>query len=151
MDEFLRMVGLTMAELVETLKVLAQDGFVTKTGKGYTIADKGKLTLAALAGLPEEEAFIFYLRIGEPAGVSARSVKEFYEVVKTVDVVSLEFHLEREDFENWVKTAVKDDAFAGELAGLRQEGLKGETLRKQILLDLQERFGEDVLSREWAA
>jgi hypothetical protein len=56
--------------------------------------------------------------------------------------------MERGDFENWMNTAVEDDVFARELAALRQEELKGEVLRKQILLALQNRFGEDVLSRE---
>ena len=151
MDEFLRMVGLSFAELAETLKELAKDGFVTKTGKGYAIADKGKLTLNVFSKLPEDKAFHFYVGIDQPVGVSARSVKEFYDVVGTVAPGSLEFHLEREDFENWFKTTVEDDEFARELAGLRQTGLNGEALRKQILLNLQARFGEDVLSREWAA
>jgi DNA-binding Lrp family transcriptional regulator len=150
MEEFLRMVGLTSTELLKMLKELAQDGFVVKTGKGYAIAEKGKLALTALTLLPDDKAFHFYVGIGQPAGVSARNVKEFYDIVKTVDAVSLEFHLEREDFENWVETAVGDDVFARELAGLRQEGLKGEALRKQILLGLETRFGEDVLRREWA-
>jgi hypothetical protein len=151
MDEFLRIVGLSFAELVETLKELAQDGFVIKTGKGYAIAEKGRLAFTVFAMLPEEKAFYFYLGLDQPAGVSVRSIQEFYEVVKTVAEGSLEFHLERGDFENWFESAVKDDVFASELAGLRQDGLKGEALRKQILLGLQSRFGEDTLSREWTA
>jgi hypothetical protein len=148
MDEFLRMVGLTSAELAVELKKLADDGFITKTGKGYAISDRGKLALIVFSVLPEDIVFHFYFGIDWPAGVSARSVREFYEIVKTVAAESLEFHMERGDFENWMNTAVEDDVFARELAALRQEELKGEVLRKQILLALQNRFGEDVLSRE---
>jgi hypothetical protein len=148
MDEFLRMVGVTSAELVVALKKLADDGFVTKSGKGYAIADKGKLALIFFSVLPEDMVFHFYFGLDQPAGVSVRSVKEFYEAVKTVAAESLEFHVERGDFENWMNTAVEDDVFARELAALRQEELKGEVLRKQVLLALQNRFGEDVLSRE---
>lgn len=148
MDEFLHIVGLSFTELVETLKELAKDGFVTKTGKGYAITDKGRLAPTVFAMLPEEKAFHFYLGLDQPAGVSARSIKEFFDIVETVAAGSLEFHLEREDFENWFETAVKDDVFASELASLRQDGLKGEALRKQILLSLQARFGEDMLRRE---
>jgi Mn-dependent DtxR family transcriptional regulator len=151
MDEFMRMAGLTLPEVLETLKELAREGFVTKTKNGYAIVEKGKLALAALAWLPEDKAFHFYLKVGLPAGISARSVKEFYAVVKTVTVNSLEFHLERADFESWFKTGVRDDVFASELAALKKEGLKGETLRKQVLLGLLTRFGEDALLHEWAA
>jgi hypothetical protein len=151
MDEFMRMAGLTLTDVLDTLKALAHEGFVTKTGKGYTIAEKGKLALIALSRLPNDKAFHFYLGMEQPTGVSAESVKEFYNVVETVALSSLEFHLEREDFEKWFKTAVQDDVFAGELAGLRETGLKGEALRMQILLGLQTRYGEDVLRREWAS
>jgi len=151
MDEFLRIVGLSFAELVETLKELAKEGFVTKTGKGYAIAEKGRLACTVFAMLPEDKAFHFYSGLDQPAGVSARSIKEFFDIVETVAENSLEFHLERGDFENWFESAVKDDVFASELAALRQEGLKGEALRKQILLSLQARFGEDMLRREWTA
>jgi predicted transcriptional regulator len=151
MDEFLRIVGLSLAELIETFKELAKDGFVTKTAKGYAITDKGRLASTVFATLPEEKAFHFYLGLGKPADISARNTKEFYEIVKIVAAGSLEFHLERGDFENWFESAVKDDVFASELTGLRQDGLKGEALRKQILLGLQARFGKDMLSREWTA
>lgn len=149
MEEFMRGVGLTSAELLETLKGLAQDGFVVKTGKGFAIAEKGNLALTALTPLPDESAFQFYLDVGRPLAVSARSIKEFYDVVNTVDADSLEFHLGRGDFENWVKTAIGDGLLARELEALRREGLKGEVLRKQLLLSLVSRFGEDVLRREW--
>jgi hypothetical protein len=151
MDEFIRISGLTMSEVLETLKALAQDGFVTKTKHGYAFADKGKLALAALTPLPDDKAFSFYSGMGQPAGASARSIREFYDVIKAVAVGSLEFHLERGDFENWLKTSVKDDVLAGEFASLRKEGLRGEVLRKQILLNLIARFGEDVLFRDWSA
>ncbi len=149
MDDFLTAVGFTFAELSETLKKLAKDGFVTKTGKGYAIAEKGKLALKAFNVLPKENEFSFYLGLDQPAGVVARSVKEFYDVVGRVDTGSLEFHLDREDFEDWFKTSVEDDVFTRELSGIRLMGLKGEALRKQMLLNMEARFGEDALTLEW--
>jgi hypothetical protein len=151
MDEFLHAVGLTLEELVEKLKELTTDGFVKKTGKGYAITDKGRLASSVFATLPEDKAFTFYLGLDQPAGVSARSIKEFYDIVGNVAVGSLEFHLEREDFEKWFESTVEDDVFASELASLRQDGFKGEALRKQILLRLQARFGEELLRLEWNA
>ncbi len=149
MDEFMRQAGLTMSEVLETLKALAQDGFVVKTKHGFAIAEKGKQAIAAFASVADDEAFRFYMGFGQPAGVSMRSIKEFYDVAQTVPLESLAFHLERDDFENWMKTSVENEHVAGDLARLKQEGLKGEVLRKQLLLTLSARFGEDVLLREW--
>ena len=147
MDDFMRLAGLPSSEVLATLKDLAQDGFVTKTKHGYAIAEKGLLALAALKQLPDDKAFHFYIGIDQPVDAFARNIKEFYNVVETVAAGSLEFHSERGDFENWARTSVEDELFASDLSGLRKEGLKGEVLRKQILLGLLARFGEGILQR----
>ncbi len=149
MEDFMRLSGLTSSEVVATLKELGQDGFVAKTKHGFAIAEKGLLALTALKQLPDFNAFDFFSGIDQPLGVSARSIKEFHDIVGTVDSGSLEFHLARGDFESWARTSVKDDVFANDLSNLQKEDLKGEVLRKQILLGLTERFGEDVLLRDW--
>ncbi len=149
MDEFLHAVGLSLDELVQELKKLTTDGFVKKTGKGYAITDKGRAAYTVFAKVPDENRFQFYFGMDQPAGVTARSIKEFYDIVGNIDLASLEFHLEREDFEKWFESSLKNDVFASELTALRQDGVKGEVLRKQILLGLQTRFGEDTLSQEW--
>lgn len=151
LDEFMRMANLTSSDVRGALKELSKEGFVTKTGKGYVISERGKLVVVALSPSASEKAFQFYCDVGQPVGVSAKNVKEFYDVVKTIPVNSLEFHLRRTDFENWFTTIVKDDVFARELAGFKQTGLKGEALRDQILLSLQTRYGKDVLDRQWSA
>jgi hypothetical protein len=149
MDDFMRLTGLPSPEVLQTLKELAQDGFVTKTKHGYAIAEKGLLALTALKQLPEDNAFHFYVGIDQPVDTFARNIKEFYNAVETIAAGSLEFHSERGDFENWVRTSVKDDVFAGDLSALRKKGLKGDLLRKQILLGLLARFGEDILLRSF--
>ncbi len=149
MEDFMQLSGLTSSEVVATLKELAQDGFVAKTKHGFAIAEKGLLALTALKQLPDINAFDFFSGIDQPLGVSAKSIKEVHDVVGTVDSGSLEFHLARGDFESWARTSVKNDVFANDLSNLQKEDLKGEVLRKQILLGLLERFGEDVLLRDW--
>jgi len=47
----------------------------------------------------------------------------------------------REDFENWIKAAFKDDALANELARLRNADVKGEDLRKGIMTAMAEKYG----------
>ncbi len=149
MDEFMRMANLTSSDVRITLKELSKEGFVTKTGKGYVIAEKGRLAITALPPLPADKAFHFYFDVGQPADISAKNVKEFYDVVKTIPVKSLEFHLRKGDFENWFMTTVKDDVFGRELAGFKQMELNGEALRDEILLGLQARYSKDVLESQW--
>jgi len=148
MEQFLRLAELSMPEVLETLKELAEDGYVTKTKHGYAIVEKGKVALTALKQLPKDKAFHFYLGIDQPADIYASSVKAFYRIVETLEAGSLEFHLDRGDFENWLKTAVEDETMATEIAKLKLEGFRGDPLREQILLALRARFGDDVLLQD---
>ncbi len=149
MNNFMQLTGLPQSEVLTTLKELQHDGFVTRTKHGYAIAEKGLLALTALKLLPEDKTFHFYRAVDQPLGASAKNVKEFHDIVGTVAADSLNFHSDRADFENWAKTSVKDETLADNLSGLRKENLKDETLRKQILLGLLARFGEDILLRNW--
>ncbi len=148
MDEFMHMANLTSTDVRNILKELSREGFVTKTGKGYVIAEKGKLAVIALSPLPTDRAFHFYFDIDQSADISAENVKEFYDAVKTIPVKSLEFHLQRTDLENWFMTVVEDAVFARELAELRRMELKGEALREHILQNLKTRY-KDVLESQW--
>ena len=56
-----------------------------------------------LRTLNNEEAFYFYENINKPTGQSARNLNEFLEKVKSVKLESLVFHLERNDFKNWIR------------------------------------------------
>jgi hypothetical protein len=52
----------------------------------------------------------------------------------------LEFHLYREDFENWIRTAFKDVAFADEFKSMKEIQLKGENLRKEVIKATEARY-----------
>jgi Mn-dependent DtxR family transcriptional regulator len=141
MNGFARMVGLNPHQTIERMQELVNEGLVRKVGGGYGITEKGKAILKAIAPLPKDAAFHFYTAIGQPTGFSAESLKDFYEIVKRVTVESLEFHLYREDFENWIKAVFKDAALADELANLKASQLKGEDLRQEILKAIAAKFG----------
>jgi DNA-binding Lrp family transcriptional regulator len=141
LNAFAEMVGLTPNLTIERVQELVNTGLVRKIGGGYGITDKGKAILKAITPVPKESAFHFYTEIGQPTGFSAESLKDFYEIIKRVAVESLEFHLYREDFENWIKSAIEDKALANNLAGLRTANSKGEDLRKGILLAIAEEYG----------
>ena len=73
-------------------------------------------------------------------GVSAGTVKEFHALVSKLNIVSIEFHLARGDFENWFRTAVGDAALADELAKIKKTELTGEDLRKAIVKALEVKY-----------
>ena len=91
-----------------------------------------------LASVNPERAFYFYAGMGEPIGTAANSLKEFVEKVKTVQVRSLEFHLGRGDFENWVYM-LGDSELVKSLVRLRGSGLSGERLRAELFRVVQTR------------
>jgi len=60
----------------------------------------------------DEEAFYFYEDIGKPTGESARSLSDFLEKIKSVKLESLLFHLQRKDFQTWIKKILDDSKLA---------------------------------------
>jgi predicted transcriptional regulator len=133
LNAFAQMVGLNPNQTIEYVKELVNAGLVRKMGGGYGITEKGKVILKAVTPVSKDLAFHFYTDVGHPTGFSAESLKEFYEIIKRVTVESVEFHLYRGDFENWINAAFKDAALANKLASLKNSGLKGEELKKEIV------------------
>jgi predicted transcriptional regulator len=130
---FAQMVGLNPTQTMEQVKELVNAGLVRKVGGGFGITEKGKAILKAVTPVPKDMAFHFYTDVGHPTGFSAESLKEFYEIIKRVTVESVEFHLYRGDFENWINAAFKDAALVDKFASLKNSGLKGEELKKEIV------------------
>ena len=69
--------------------------------------------------VPREKAFYFFTSIGNYAGASASSLKEFVTIIKDVDIKSLEFHLYRGDFDKWITDVLQDNTLAGEIKRLQ--------------------------------
>jgi DNA-binding Lrp family transcriptional regulator len=141
MNTFSKNVGLTPDQTIERVQELANSGLVSKRGGGYGITEKGKAILKAITPIPKETAFHFYTAVGQPTGFSAESIKEFYEIVKRVPEKSLEFHLYRGDFENWVKAAFEDETLAAALISLKNADIKGEELRQRMLKTVLAKYG----------
>jgi hypothetical protein len=66
----------------------------------YASRDQAVNTLRTVA---PDQAFYFYREIGQPLGVSSRSLSEFASTVKGVDASSIRFHVEQGDFESWFR------------------------------------------------
>lgn len=93
-----------------------------------------------LSPLSENHAFYFYNDIGVPTGLSARSLSEFLDVLRSVEDRSIEFHVGRGDFENWVRM-FGDETLAKQLAGLKDKSLSGAKLRRRVLQVVRLRRG----------
>jgi predicted transcriptional regulator len=141
MTAFAEMVGLNPSQTVERMQDLISSGFIRKTGGGYGITEKGRAILKAITPVPKESLFHFYKGLGQPTGFSAESLKDFYEIVKRVANESLDFHLYRGDFENWIRNALKDEVLANKFAGLKNKALKDEFLRQELLKTIAKRYG----------
>ena len=96
----------------------------------------------ALRKLSQKEAFYFFTSIGNPTSIIATSLGDFLKDIKDVDAKSLEFHLEREDFEKWVSDILKDTKLAREIRYLRNQKLTGEALRNSLYSIVSKRYKE---------
>ena len=54
---------------------------------------------------------------------------------------SLEFHLYRGDFENWLKDACREPEFAQDVSVAKDSDLEGEELRAELLKVLDAKYG----------
>ena len=99
-----------------------------------------ELAAHILAKVPKEKAFWFYTGIASPTQTSADDLESFLNIVKTVETKSIEFHMGREDFENWIQM-LGDEVLTRQIRNLREKKLTGEDLRKRLLQILQLRYG----------
>jgi hypothetical protein len=138
---FAHAVNLTSDEAIADVQQLAQEGFLRKVGAGYGLTDKGKNAIKIGTIVSEDKIFSFYVGVDKPLGFSARSLEEFYRMVKQVCSDSLDFHLYRGDFENWIRQVIGDQILADEVAAAKSSGLNGEDLRKALLKAIDDRYG----------
>ena len=140
LNGFARMVGLSPTETIEQMQELLKSGLVRKAGSGYGITEKGKNALRSFVPVGKGKEFHFYNDIDQPNGFQAENILSFYQILKIAPVASLEFHLYREDFEKWIHAEFEDSVLINELAKIKSYELKGEELRKEILLALGRRY-----------
>jgi len=93
-----------------------------------------------LRNVPREKAFYFFTSVGNYTGMSAASLKEFMEKVNGVNVKSLEFHLQRGDFEKWVEEVLQDKDLARDIKRLQRFNLTGNALRNQLSMVVSRRY-----------
>jgi hypothetical protein len=132
---------------------LIKMGYVSLPEKGmYAITEKGKRAMgipettkekaaAILAYAPHDKAFSFYITIGNPLSLHAHNLRDFANKLDKADVASVEFHLQRGDFEVWFK-GLGDEELAKKTALLKKRNVTGENLRKQLREIVEQRYLE---------
>jgi hypothetical protein len=99
-------------------------------------------TISRIIGVvPIEKGFHFYKKEGAYTGVSAFSLTEFENKLRTVDASSVEFHFKRKDFQKWIEDTLGDVELAERLNRIKI-GLNEEGLREEILKIVQKRLAE---------
>jgi len=88
----------------------------------------------------DQEAFYFYEAFGKPTGESTRSLSDFLEKVKSVKSESLLFHLQRKDFQNWIKETLGDSKLARKIGRIVPSC--NEDIRTKIYSAVENRIKE---------
>jgi len=135
--------GVSFPSVMMHIIGLTRMGFIESPEKGYYIInEKGKKALGfpevdkekaseILAYLPLEKSFHFYADFGKPLNVHAASLSDFCDKILKVDINSVEFHLNRGDFEAWFM-GLGDNELARKTLLLRELKMSGEELREKI-------------------
>lgn len=130
---------------------LARMGYVTSPEKGqYAITERGKNALgvpeitkveakAILSYAAHEKAFNFYLTEGKPLSLHAHNLWDFANKLNKVDLASVEFHLQRGDFEAWFKM-LGDLELVKKTNLLKKKHSVGEEMRKQLRAIVEQRY-----------
>jgi predicted transcriptional regulator len=145
LNMFAEAVNLTPNQALAEVQELAKEGFLRKVGGGFGLTEKGRIALKAFTTFASEASFHFYVDIDKPLGFSAQSLAEFYRFTKEVIADSLEFHLYRGDFENWLREVCRDSELATDVGKLKADELKGEALRNALLKAIDSRYGINEL------
>jgi hypothetical protein len=95
-----------------------------------------------LRRLPAGMGFTFSYEFARSSGLTVHSLNEFISALKSVDVSSIQFHVERGDFERWLRHVVGDDKLADQIAKINvsKKKLEGEALRNKVLAATERRI-----------
>lgn len=144
--------GLNRQTVNIRLQSLRRDGFVTASGGGFLISEKGREVIGfpkidekkaqeILRKTPLENAFYFYTEVNQPLGVSSDCLTDFCEKIGSIDIKSIEFHIARGEFESWIHF-LGDIELEKKIGLIKEANLAGEDLRQNLYVALKARSDE---------
>lgn len=161
-NEIAKETGLAFRQVMMHLMGLTRMGYLESPEKGvYVLTEKGKKTLGfpeidngkaaeILAYLPLEKSFHFYVDIGKPLNIHAASLQDFCDKIMKVDPASIEFHINRGDFEAWFM-GLGDIELARKTLLIKEHKFFGEELRQKLYEIVKSRCEELARIRKKAA
>jgi DNA-binding Lrp family transcriptional regulator len=131
---------------------LRKAGFISKSHCGYVLTVTGKerlglppidaeMAAAVLRNVPPETAFHFYTGIDHPLSIFAKNLIDFCETIKSIDVRSIEFHMTRGDFQQWIRY-LGDLELEKRLGLISVSSLGDDTLREKLYHTLRTRIAD---------
>jgi len=93
----------------------------------------------ALSVVKYDCGFHFYITLGNYTGVTATSLQDLAQKMRTVSLDSIKFHFERGDFQRWIRYIFCDPELA-ERIGLISPEFSAEDLRKEIINKIESRL-----------
>lgn len=94
-----------------------------------------------LRTVPYENSFQFCTNVGVYTNVAAASLMDFAEKLNVVDVVSVEFHYPRGDFQFWITKTLGDEVLGNRMCLIKRD-VHWEQLREELLRLVTERISE---------
>jgi hypothetical protein len=94
-----------------------------------------------LRTVPSHEGFHFFKALGDSTGKVATNLTDFVEKSATVDIRSINFHFQRQDFEKWLKDIIGDSELSRKISSIGKE-THGEKLRSEIIGIVKGRIDE---------
>jgi hypothetical protein len=94
-----------------------------------------------LRTVPYEKGFHFYTALGNFTGETATSLDAFEQKLQVVPDASVNFHLQRGDFQKWISDTLGDDKLAKRISVIELK-LPVEDLRKELLAIVQARINQ---------
>ena len=94
------------------------------------------------APLPAPKRFYFSDSSGHATGRVAANLWEFREALAELPLDTLSYHLQRGDFEQWVRGVLRDDELARRIHKVVDRGLTGKDLRSALLEVVVVRYDE---------
>lgn len=126
LDKFRETINKLKEETSDTVEV----GMIKKTDESLEKA-KEEVESKRSKYLSIERAFHFWVP-GKYLGIRARSFKEFVDAIHFIDPKSLEFHMSKGDFANWVEYELDNPRLADKIRTLRGKDISGEQLRDEL-------------------
>ena len=87
----------------------------------------------------QKNEFRFYIGIDQNTGETAEDLETFAEKLVEINIDSVKFHFQRNDFQEWIEHTVGDDVLAKEISQLNKQP-SDEDIREKLVMTVKARI-----------